>query len=134
LVHELFGVKKGEQKMSVQEPTEQEIVDAVYSFAAEQMRSGVSPQQIQALLVEKGLDQSSAATVVSQLTEIRSKAIREASNKDMLYGALWCIGGIVVTVATLSAASGGGTYVVAWGAILFGGIQFFRGLTGSGGE
>lgn len=49
--------------------------------------------------------------------------------KDMLVGALWCIGGIVVTALTYSAASeGGGTYVVAWGAILFGGIQFLRGL------
>jgi hypothetical protein len=48
--------------------------------------------------------------------------------KNMLYGALWCIGGIVVTVATLSAASSGGTYVVAWGAVIFGGLQFFQGL------
>lgn len=120
--------------MSVQEPTEQEIIDAVYGFAAEQMRDGVSPQRIEVLLVEKGLDQQSAATVVANLSELKSKALREAGQKDMLYGALWCIGGIVVTVATMSAASGGGTYVVAWGAIVFGAIQFFRGLTASGGD
>ena len=119
--------------MSVQEPTEQEIVDAVYGFAAEQMKNGVPPQQIKSLLVERGLDQDSAAVVVSNLSEMRAKAVREAGNSDMLYGALWCIGGIVVTVATMSAASGGGTYVVAWGAIVFGGIQFFRGLTSSSG-
>lgn len=47
----------------------------------------------------------------------------------MLYGALWCIGGIVITVVTYSAASGGGTYVVAWGAIIFGFIQFVKGLS-----
>jgi hypothetical protein len=46
-----------------------------------------------------------------------------------LYGGLWCVGGIIVTAVTYSAASGGGSYVVAWGAILFGAIQFFRGLT-----
>ncbi len=46
----------------------------------------------------------------------------------MIFGALWCVGGIVVTVATYRAASGGGAFVVAWGAILFGAIQFFRGL------
>ncbi len=46
----------------------------------------------------------------------------------MVFGALWCIGGIVVTVVTYSAAASGGTYVVAWGAIVFGAIQFFRGL------
>jgi len=29
---------------------------------------------------------------------------------------------------------GGGTYVVAWGAIIFGAIQFFRGVSQSAGE
>jgi hypothetical protein len=43
---------------------------------------------------------------------------------DMLVGGLWCVGGIVVTV--LSYGSKGG--IIAWGAIVFGGIQFFRGL------
>jgi hypothetical protein len=48
---------------------------------------------------------------------------------DMIVGALWCIGGIVVTVATYSAvARSGGTYFVAWGAVLSGGIQFLKGL------
>lgn len=48
----------------------------------------------------------------------------------MLYGALWCIGGIMVTTATYSSAvaHGGGTYFVAWGAILFGAIQFLQGV------
>jgi hypothetical protein len=55
-------------------------------------------------------------------------ARRAKANRDMLVGGLWCVGGIIVTVVTLAAASGGGTYVVAWGAIIFGGIQFFRGL------
>jgi len=53
---------------------------------------------------------------------------KEKANKDMLHGALWCVGGIIVTAITYSAASGGGTYIVAWGAILFGAIQFLKGL------
>jgi len=57
--------------------------------------------------------------------------INEKAKKDMLFGALWCVGGIIVTAATYSAASGGGRYVVAWGAIIFGAIQFFRGLAKS---
>lgn len=53
-------------------------------------------------------------------------------SKDMIFGALWFFGGIIVTVATFSAASNGGTYVVAWGAIIFGAIQFFRGVSKAG--
>lgn len=110
--------------MSGHEPSEQQILQAVYAFAAKQMKSGSSPQQVQARLVEEGLDQDSAAIVVSNLVDVRSKAGR----KNMLQGALWCLGGIVVTAATYSAASAGGTYMVAWGAIIFGAIQFFRGV------
>ena len=59
-------------------------------------------------------------------------ARRAAANKMMVHGALWCIGGIVVTAVTFSMASAnatGGSFVVAWGAILFGFIQFLKGLT-----
>ena len=51
----------------------------------------------------------------------------------MIAGAFWCIGGLLFTGFTyLIAASrpGGGTYFLAWGAIAFGAVQFFRGWTG----
>ena len=49
--------------------------------------------------------------------------------RDMVVGGLWCFGGIAVTAITYASASeGGGRYVMAWGAIIFGGIQFIRGL------
>ena len=67
--------------------------------------------------------------------QTRIKVLPEANKavgqKNMLYGALWCIGGTVVTAVTYSAATSspsGGHYWVAWGAIVFGGAQFFKGL------
>jgi hypothetical protein len=38
----------------------------------------------------------------------------------MIFGALWCIGGTVLTISN--------TGYIFWGAIVFGGIQFFKGL------
>ena len=114
--------------MTVQELSEEEMVQEVYEFAAEQMSNGASEQQTRSLLVQQGLDPESAVIVVSNLTQMRSEAIRKAGKKEMLYGALWCVGGTIVTVATYAAASGGGTYIIAWGAIIVGAIQFFRGL------
>jgi hypothetical protein len=65
----------------------------------------------------------------------RIKVIPEVTKavgqRNMLVGALWCIGGTVVTVVTYNIASSspsGGTYFVAWGAIIFGGIQFLKGV------
>ena len=48
----------------------------------------------------------------------------------MLFGALWCVGGLVVTIGgyVLAAKNGGGSYMIFWGAVIFGAIQFFRGL------
>jgi hypothetical protein len=111
-----------------QEIPEEEMVRAVYELAAEQMNSGASKQQVRALLLDMGLDRESASIVISNLSRARSDAGRQAGRKDMLHGALWCIGGSAVTLVTYMAASGGGTYFIAWGAIILGAIQFFRGL------
>ncbi|MEI6900821.1 MAG: hypothetical protein WCL00_13160 [Bacteroidota bacterium] len=52
-----------------------------------------------------------------------------AGARNMIVGALWCIGGIIVTAVTYDAVKDtGGTYFVAWGAILFGALQFFKGV------
>jgi len=50
--------------------------------------------------------------------------------RDIVCGSLWLIIGIVVTAGTylIAAEAGGGRYIVAWGAMLFGGLQFLRGL------
>lgn len=71
-------------------------------------------------MLEQGLDEESASIVVSNLEQQIEDAKKERSNKDMLYGALWCIGGIIATAAD--------TGFIFWGAIVFGGIQFFKGL------
>ena len=48
--------------------------------------------------------------------------------KNMGIGAAWALGGAAVTLATYSAASAGGTYLLAYGAIVIGGVQFVYGL------
>jgi hypothetical protein len=58
----------------------------------------------------------------------RAAAVAAAARRNMWVGGAWCAGGIAVTAYTYSAASGGGIYVVAWGAIVFGGWQFVKGL------
>ena len=58
-----------------------------------------------------------------------SSARRAAAMQAMLYGGGVCAVGILLTVLTYTFADYlGGTYVVTWGAILFGGLQFLRGV------
>jgi hypothetical protein len=120
--------------MSELAPTAAQQLQQAYDTAAQQMQAGAASDAIERSLVDHGHDAQIARMVVTDLTAAVAEAKRRAGRKNMLYGALWCIGGTAVTAATYQAAassSGGGHYVVAWGAILFGAIQFFRGLAQS---
>lgn len=65
-------------------------------------------------------------------TKLPRDPLRVSAEKKMLSGAITFIAGILVTGLTyLNAVHSpfGGTYVIAWGAMLVGGVRFFRGLT-----
>jgi hypothetical protein len=55
----------------------------------------------------------------------------DVGRRNMAIGGVVCVIGVIVTVATYAAASGpgGGRYIIAWGAIVFGAIQFLRGAS-----
>jgi hypothetical protein len=91
------------------------------------MRDGMPTHQIEQKLVERGLSPETAGTVIRELKQAIVNANQQAGRKNMLHGALWCGGGTLVTVVTLAMAEGGGKFFLAWGAIVFGGIQFIRG-------
>lgn len=113
------------------QPSPEEVARAIYMHAADLMKNGMSDYQVEKALVDKGLNEADARAVVRNLGKARSSVNRDAALKNMGVGALICIVGIVITAATYSAAAnspGGGRYVVAWGAVIFGGIQFLRGL------
>ncbi|MFT6746901.1 MAG: hypothetical protein ACJAZ2_001246 [Glaciecola sp.] len=88
--------------------------------------------------MESGLDETNSSIIVENLVqdepqnEISDESVKEivnefidesnndAAQKDMLYGALWCVGGTVLTIAEVS--------YVFWGAIVFGAYQFLKGV------
>jgi hypothetical protein len=82
-----------------------------------------APEEVKNLLVERGLERERANVIVMELEQQILDAKKERAKKDMIYGALWCVGGIIFTVAD--------TGFIFWGAIVFGGIQFFRGVINS---
>jgi hypothetical protein len=50
------------------------------------------------------------------------------SQRAILHGGLLFFGGIIVTIGSFASAGPGESYVLAWGAIIFGAIKFFKGL------
>jgi hypothetical protein len=107
--------------MENQTAEQQQAVNALYNHAAELMvNQSKSADEAKRSLVEKGLSEDAAYTIVSNLEDEIRKAKKAGASKDMIYGALWCIGGTIATVANIG--------FIFWGAILFGGVQFFKGL------
>jgi len=65
---------------------------------------------------------------LEKLTEQDILGLIKKCDSSLIKSGLIFIVGIGVTLITLMNSINGGTYVVAWGAILFGGIGFFRAL------
>ena len=118
--------------MKTKNNEQQEIIDKIFDYAANLMvEEKKSPIETLSALIDEGLDKESAIIVINNIEQQIKDAEKARANKDMLYGALWCIGGIIVTVVTYSIAEGGGIYFVAWGAVLWGAIQFIQGIINS---
>lgn len=112
--------------MENQNTDEQLTVNQIYEYAANLLvKEKKSATETQNALIEKGLDEESASIVVKNLQQQILDATISGAKSDMLWGAIWCIGGIVATVADFG--------YIFWGAILFGGIQFFKGVANSQG-
>ncbi len=97
---------------------------SLYNYAANlYFVKNKNSYEVKTALMEQGLDENQADKMIDEL-ESRVQDVRlEKARKDMLYGGLWFAGGVILTAANIG--------FIFWGAILFGGIQFFRGLSNS---
>lgn len=104
--------------------TEQEdFAKKVFQIAAHLMlHENKSTYATKKILIEKGLQEEVAKNVVNTIEKQIKEAKNKRANKDIIYGLLWCGGGIAATAMVKG-------NVLFWGAILFGGIQFFKGVS-----
>jgi hypothetical protein len=115
-------------ELAEQKPSNEQSLQAMAVYAGELYKTGLSNPQIESKLIESGLNAQSVGLIMKDISKQRADETREAGSRNMLYGALMSVGGIVVTAITYAAAIGGGTFIIAWGAIIFGAGLFVRGL------
>lgn len=84
-------------------------------------------------LESKGADQKMVEEVMQEIRQEiyqpEMEVDRNSMHGNIILGALIAGAGIVFTIATaVSASATGGTYIIAWGAILYGGYLIVRGF------
>jgi hypothetical protein len=110
--------------METNQTQQQDVVKLVYEYAAKLLlEEKKSEREVEQILIKDGIDAQTAKLLVQTISGQITSAKKDQAGKDMLYGALWCIGGIIATVADFG--------FIFWGAIVFGAIQFFRGVANS---
>lgn len=121
---------------------EEKALEQLSQFVAGELAEGKSKNKVIKQLVKQGIPEVSATQLVYEIEQMinqykqSSEGRRVLASKyarHMLYGILWALGGTIVTGVTFVAAASspsGGRYIVAYGAIVFGIVDFFRGLFG----
>jgi len=122
---------------------EQDASDLHAQYVAEQLGEGKDKGGVTKELVKLGWSKETASQFVDDIDEELKRCVEEYKRtpegrqamaaqykRRMLFGFLWAAGGTAVTVGTYEAAGEGGVFFIAWGAIIFGIIDFLRGLFG----
>ncbi|MBQ9253202.1 MAG: sel1 repeat family protein [Bacteroidales bacterium] len=123
--------KKNTETQSVTPQIKWKNGDEINKYIIERLKAGISNDTIVQELIDGGLPKEYAIKKVPDVENITKGNIDNKTDgkNDMLYGALWCIGGTIATFISYNSVSeSGGRYIIWWGAIVFGGIQFFKGL------
>lgn len=97
------------------------------SRAVQLYAEGKLIREVVGTLTAEGLSDEQATEIAHKVYTAQSAAQRKASRSVMLSGLLIMLIGIAVTAGSFLA---GGVTILAWGAIVFGALQFFRGLSG----
>jgi hypothetical protein len=117
--------------------------DELFYYVLGCLQNGSSKAEVRKQLIAFGYASTEAEETVEAVGDWRRKnpdhqniantaGAVGGGNASMWIGGIICLVGLVVTIGScLLAGEGGGRYYIAWGAIVFGGIQFFRGLSQS---
>ncbi len=123
-----------------EEPSGQQVAAPtdIHAYIVDCLNRGSKPAEVRKQLVVLGY----SAQEANQLVQAAQRPGRPVSpygydhgrspQSNMLIGGLIFSVGLLVTLGTM--ASGGGQVIIAYGAIIWGAIQFFRGLAASSQE
>jgi len=106
-------------------------IKAVFQFVVQELARNTQPRVIQQELARRSIPRELIDRTIAEAQKALKGARAEKFRKRMVRGLLWTVAGTLVTCLTyLFASNLGGSYLLCYGAILFGVIDFLVGLVG----
>jgi hypothetical protein len=109
-------------------PSLKDVVQAVFAHAADRMRHGGTPADIERDLVQNGLDPKVAAAVVQKLLAIRTEIMRRVTRRVMFMGIVLALGGLALFLGSWFSTQEAWQLALASTAMVLGVIQVLRAL------
>ena len=117
------GVVNSKPQTSVQDLT------GVYRSAAEELARNKSTSTIMKNMVDQGMTREAAQKILNEMQGALKNSRRDKFRRQMVRGLLWTMAGSLLTCGSYWLASDlGGLFLLCWGAILVGALDFFIGL------
>lgn len=107
--------------------SQQSLVPLIH-MAVEDMASGRPKREIFERLKQAGCSDELTQEVFQKARKLKRSTFRREGQLAMIAGGSMFMVGLVITVGTMAVASGGGIYIVAYGAVLSGGGIFLKGF------
>jgi DNA-binding transcriptional regulator YhcF (GntR family) len=117
-----------EEMQKIKESSDEKYSEALWNYIIEKKENDTSEKEILDGLFERGLDEDSAKKMLSETEDKVTQLVSHYDTQIIIGGLSFCLG-VFITLITFSQAKiNGGIYVVAWGAIVFGALRFFKAI------
>jgi hypothetical protein len=117
-----------EEIQRIKESSDEKYIEAIWNYILTKKENDVSEKEILDGLLERGLDEDGAKKMLSETEDKVTKLINHYDTQMIIGGLIFLLGAFVTLVTYSQAKMNGGMYVVAWGAILFGALRFFKAI------
>ena len=118
-----------EKIQKVKDSVANDFLKAIWKYVLEEKENGTLDSDIMKGLRERGLDEPHSFLIVSGVKSKLKELIDHLNTKMLVGGASFLIGTFVTVLTYTAVMSTGGSFIIAWGAILFGAIRFFTGFS-----
>ena len=118
-----------EKIQKVKDSVADDFLKSIWKYVLEEKENGTPDKEVLSGLQERGLDEPHSLLMLSSLPDKLKEMIDRMDTKMLVGGASFVIGVLVTALTYSSAQSNGGYFYIAWGAIIFGLIRFFTGLS-----